>query len=167
MTASVESADERASEPIAVVGIGCRFPGGVEDPDGLWDVVSEGRDVVTEFPTDRGWDVEGLFDPDPDALGKTFVEKTLGGIGMGVDDESGVVNGTSLGADGCFGRAPGLRCGRTRENKAREQENSEMSHKECFLPRPAERINDCIGQRGGKKRNSTRVITRRGCRRSW
>jgi 4-hydroxyphenylalkanoate synthase len=72
MTASVESADERASEPIAVVGIGCRFPGDVEDPDGLWDVVSHGRDVVTEFPTDRGWDVEGLFDPDPDAPGKTY-----------------------------------------------------------------------------------------------
>ena len=72
MTASVESADERASEPIAVVGIGCRFPGGVEDPDGLWDVVSDGRDVVTEFPTDRGWDIEGLFDPDPDAPGKTY-----------------------------------------------------------------------------------------------
>lgn len=40
--------------------------------DGLWDVVSAGRDVVSEFPTDRGWDVEGLYDPDPDAEGKTY-----------------------------------------------------------------------------------------------
>lgn len=38
----------------------------------LWDVVSAGRDVVSEFPTDRGWDVEGLYDPDPDAEGKTY-----------------------------------------------------------------------------------------------
>ncbi len=64
--------EQRATEPIAVVGIGCRFPGGVEGPEGLWDVVSTGRDVVSEFPTDRGWDVEGLFDPDPDVEGKTY-----------------------------------------------------------------------------------------------
>lgn len=51
--------EQRATEPVAVVGIGCRFPGGVDGPDGLWDVVSAGRDVVSEFPTDRGWDVEG------------------------------------------------------------------------------------------------------------
>ena len=64
--------EQRASEPVAVVGMGCRFPGGVESPEGLWEVVSEGRDLVSEFPTDRGWDVEGLFDPDPDAEGKTY-----------------------------------------------------------------------------------------------
>src|SRR6202158_3360380 len=59
-------------EPVAVVGMGCRFPGGVESPGGLWEVVAEGRDVMSEFPTDRGWDVAGLFDPDPDAAGKTY-----------------------------------------------------------------------------------------------
>ncbi|WP_119184978.1 type I polyketide synthase [Mycobacterium decipiens] len=64
--------EQRATEPIAVVGIGCRFPGGVDTPDELWEVVSEGRDLVSEFPTDRGWDVEGLYDPDPDAEGKTY-----------------------------------------------------------------------------------------------
>ena len=64
--------EQRATEPVAVVGIGCRFPGGVDSPEGLWEVVSEGRDLVSEFPTDRGWDVEGLFDPDPDAEGKTY-----------------------------------------------------------------------------------------------
>jgi polyketide synthase 1/15 len=95
MTASVEGAEARASEPIAVVGIGCRFPGGVEDPDGLWDVVSDGRDVVTEFPTDRGWDVEGLFDPDPDALGKTY--SRWGGF---------LEDGTNFDA-GFFGIVPG------------------------------------------------------------
>src|ERR1700730_3282815 len=86
MTASVEGSESRASEPIAVVGIGWRYPGGVEDPEGLWDVVSSGRDVVTEFPTDRGWDVEGLFDPDPDAVGKSYTR--VGGFladGAGFD----------------------------------------------------------------------------------
>ena len=59
-------------EPVAIVGMGCRFPGGVDSPQGLWEVVVQGRDVVSEFPGDRGWDVEGLFDPDPDAVGKTY-----------------------------------------------------------------------------------------------
>jgi len=59
-------------EPIAIVGMGCRFPGGVDTPQALWEMVAGARDVVSEFPTDRGWDVRGLFDPDPDAAGKTY-----------------------------------------------------------------------------------------------
>ncbi|HWM02850.1 MAG TPA: SDR family NAD(P)-dependent oxidoreductase, partial [Actinophytocola sp.] len=59
-------------EPVAIVGIGCRFPGGVSTPDELWELVASGRSGVSEFPTDRGWDLAGLFDPDPDALGKTY-----------------------------------------------------------------------------------------------
>ncbi len=55
--------------------MGCRFPGGVDSPHGLWEVVAEGRDVVSEFPVDRGWDVEGLFDPDPDTMGKTYTRQ--------------------------------------------------------------------------------------------
>ncbi|OBK43665.1 type I polyketide synthase [Mycobacterium sp. 1081908.1] len=75
---------ERSSEPIAIVGMSCRFPGGVETPEDLWQMVADGRDVITDFPTDRGWDVAGLFDPDPDARHKTYAR--TGGFVDGVAD---------------------------------------------------------------------------------
>nr|WP_245887351.1 type I polyketide synthase [Umezawaea tangerina] len=59
-------------EPIAIVGIGCRFPGDVRGPEDLWALLSEGRDAVGGFPTDRGWDVENLYHPDPDHQGTSY-----------------------------------------------------------------------------------------------
>ncbi|MGQ5640278.1 SDR family NAD(P)-dependent oxidoreductase [Streptomyces sp. EWL5.16] len=72
MRERVRELEESAREPIAVVGVGCRFPGGVTSPEGLWSVVSDGVDAMGDFPLDRGWDVEAFYDPDPEAHGKTY-----------------------------------------------------------------------------------------------
>ena len=62
-------------EPLAIVGVGCRFPGGVTCARDLWELVAGGHDAVGGFPTDRGWDLERLYDPDPDHPRTSYVSE--------------------------------------------------------------------------------------------
>lgn len=69
LQARLDAAEQARHEPIAIVGMACRVPGGAEDADAFWQLLAEGRDVVGEVPADR-WDVDAYYDPDPTKLGK-------------------------------------------------------------------------------------------------
>ncbi|MFD5582175.1 beta-ketoacyl synthase N-terminal-like domain-containing protein, partial [Streptomyces pseudogriseolus] len=66
------AAEARDNEPVAIVAMGCRFPGGVSGPDDLWRLLEDGTDAMTDWPRDRGWDTEALYDPEPGTPGRSY-----------------------------------------------------------------------------------------------
>ncbi|NEA03411.1 SDR family NAD(P)-dependent oxidoreductase, partial [Streptomyces sp. SID10116] len=71
----VDRATAADDDPIVIVGMACRFPGGIRSPQELWQATLDGIDAITDFPDDRGWDIADLYDPDPDRAGKTYTRR--------------------------------------------------------------------------------------------
>ncbi|MFI6739544.1 SDR family NAD(P)-dependent oxidoreductase [Nonomuraea sp. NPDC050451] len=69
----LQAAEDKDHEPIAIIGIGCRYPGDIASPEDLWRVVSGRTDAISGMPDDRGWDLESMYNPDPDAVGTSYV----------------------------------------------------------------------------------------------
>ena len=82
LQSKLEAAERARTEAIAIVGIGCRFPGGVSDPEAYWELLHSGRNPITEVPPER-WDVDAYYDPDPSTPGKTYTRR--GGFLTDVD----------------------------------------------------------------------------------
>ncbi|WUU18686.1 SDR family NAD(P)-dependent oxidoreductase [Streptomyces sp. NBC_00663] len=78
------SGGDGEDDPVVVISMGCRFPGGVRTPEGLWSLLAAGEDAVSGFPEGRGWDMEGLYDADADSDGTSYVRE--GGFLHGAGD---------------------------------------------------------------------------------
>src|SRR5690606_32001615 len=82
MRARLEAAEQAKREPIAIIGMACRFPGDAKDPAAFWQLLQNGTDAISEVPPGR-WDIDAYYDPDPEAPGKMYTR--WGGFIKGED----------------------------------------------------------------------------------
>src|SRR5690349_6833469 len=68
----LDELEAKQHEPIAIIGMACRLPGNVRSPEQLWEMLDAGRDAITSFPTDRGWNLDHLYHPVPNHVGTTY-----------------------------------------------------------------------------------------------
>ncbi|PJE98196.1 polyketide synthase, partial [Streptomyces carminius] len=73
--APVAAAVRTDDDPVVIVGMACRLPGGIASPEDLWKLLEAGGEALSDFPTDRGWDIDGIYDPEPGLPGKTYVRR--------------------------------------------------------------------------------------------
>ncbi|MFI1677842.1 type I polyketide synthase [Streptomyces sp. NPDC020607] len=71
----LQDVESAGSEPIAVIGMACRLPGGVRSPEEFWELISTGGDAVAPLPGNRNWDLDALYDPDPESTGTSYVRE--------------------------------------------------------------------------------------------
>ncbi|MFI9052896.1 type I polyketide synthase, partial [Streptomyces sp. NPDC053427] len=90
----ISELEEKEHEPIAIVSMACRFPGGADSPEAFWSRLASGHDFLSDFPEDRGWNVESLYDPDPDSNGTSYTR------------EGGFIEGAGRFDPGFFGISP-------------------------------------------------------------
>jgi len=80
--AKLETVERSKTEPIAIIGMGCRFPGCANNPENFWQLLRDGVDAIAERPSER-WDIDAYYDPDPELAGKIYTR--YGGFLQQVD----------------------------------------------------------------------------------
>ncbi|CAM5690653.1 hypothetical protein SALBM217S_04920 [Streptomyces griseoloalbus] len=137
--------DVHADDPIAIVSMGCRFPGGVRSPEDLWRLVSEEVDAITPLPADRGWDLDALYDADPDHLGTSYVR------------ESGFLEGPGEFDAGFFGISARRRWRWTRSSGCSRRRHWRHSNAPAWIARRCEDIPTASTSASPTRRTATRA----------